>query len=308
LDHIIEECFTDYEPAYFRALFVVGAAVPVADGTSFSVFTRTFAMFLNKCQKMSRDAVIVFLDLVGKLLKDKTKVISQHGLEVILAIVCKMASISGPSFTNIPGHMNEPSEASHKGSRGEISRNLDNADEIFVRLCGVVSSVLLFHRHRINGRHHLVVSVFTSLLKCLTRPIASQQLQQCAPWVHEEGSGLSQACAVAYTRILSNLCEPPVQAIREKGGKSNLTSSTQLAKHALAKHVAAILVCYIAASLHVGFHPEIRNALRMGFYSVFDVLGQEGLKTATALMDFSSRAYFKTLYDDYMAHGKWKEE
>ncbi|ODQ68063.1 hypothetical protein NADFUDRAFT_81146 [Nadsonia fulvescens var. elongata DSM 6958] len=237
--------------------------------------------------------VIKFLIFANTLLKEKSWTISQYILESLIALVTKIASSLGPTF-----------------EEDKISQ--ENSDLLYSELTHIISSILLFHRHRINGRHHLIIKTFISLISCLAKRKSSKSKTNqendsslLIPW-------LSTPCSVKgasdYSRLLSNLCEPPVQAIREKGGANNLVSSSAQAKRALAKHLMPLLLAYVYYGLHYTFVADIRDILSSGFYVLFDIMGADQLKTANAAMDGPSRVYFKALYDDYKKHGKWSDE
>lgn len=241
-------------------------------------FTRTISLGLEYCSNFDEKSILAFLQLVKIVLREKSWLVSQYALESIITLVCKISSNQGgPRFVRV------------------------KADEIYVEMTMVLSSVLLFHRHRINGRHHLVMRVFKSLLKCLTNVTPSSS----APWITHP---LGPNSAEAYSRLLSNLNEPPAQSIRERSGKNNLTSSSAQAKKQLSKYVHVLLLSYCRYSLNPRFPKEVNDALRPGFYTVFNVLGPEGQRFVSSLMDQSTRDIFRSLYDDYVKNGKWKAE
>lgn len=229
-------------------------------------FVRVVSQAVKKCQGLSFDALYILSGLFDTMIREQSWVVSQHMLELILSFIARVTGLT----VRKPG---------------------PDSDQLFTQLTRVCSSVLLFHRHRIDGRYHLVLRVFIQLLSCLTEK---------SDW------NTSHVSSLAYSRLLSNLCEPPVQSIREKGGKSNLTSSSALTKRALARHLPILLVNYVHLSLACGFASDIQEGLRPGVYSVFEVLGIEGVKVTSALVDSPARAYLKILYDDYAKNGKWQ--
>jgi nucleolar pre-ribosomal-associated protein 2 len=235
-----------------------------------------FVFIVSQALKHSQDLSVNSLHALGlfvdSLLREKSWMVSQYMLELILAFVAK---VSLDTLVHRHGYDVE-----------------DNRSRLYLQLTRTCSSVLLFHRHRINGRYHLVLRALISLLGCLT--VKSE-------W---NCSGISSA--LAYSRLIGNLCEPPVQSIREKGGKSNLTSSATLTKKALARHLPVFLANYIYASLNEGFTSEVSESLKPEIYNVFAVLGTEGVKVTSGMVDSSGRAYLKILYEDYTKNGKWQ--
>lgn len=275
--------------SYFRTAAIFASAADVKIHVSCVEHFIRFVS-LTSCHASSLDgkSLVAFIDLIDLLLKEKTWIITQYALELIVSAITEVSS-EGP----------------------ELDAG-DNQDEIYVAITRVVSSILLFHRHRINGRYFLLTKVFSILLAALSNPshvlcnsrfcyIPESLAQPCE-------LQLTEKSAVVYSRLLENLCEPPIQAIRERGGKSNLTSASTIAKRQVSKFIGIILINYIRLTLQTGFSGAIKKALTPGFYLVFDILGEEKLRNTNFLLDANSRPYFKTLYEDYMAHGKWKND
>lgn len=217
-----------------------------------------------KSSELSKESLYALAVVSDILLKEKSWIVSQYMLELILAFVTRVASCK-----------------------------INDGGDLYIQLTRVCSSILLFHRHRINGRYHLVLRAFINLSSCLTSE---------SPWLFNNEQSLS----LAYARLVSNLCEPPIQSIREKGGKSNLTSSSALAKQTLGKFLPILLVNYINASLNQGFTSQVSETLKPALYNIFEVLGTEGVKTTSSLVDSSARAFLKIIYDNYMTNGKWQ--
>lgn len=249
---------------------------------------RLIACTVSNSESLDAKSFLVFLDFLDLLLKDKTWIITQYALELVIAAITRL-SIDGPEL-EVEG----------------------DQDEVFTAVTRVLSSVLLFHRHRLNSRYFLLTKVFSALLTALAIPRHSMSSTRFS----RIPKSLSVACehqiteksAVAYSRLLENLCEPPIQSIRERGGRSNLTSASTVAKRQVSKFIGILLINYIRLTLQTGFSGPIKKGLTPGFYLVFDILGEEKLRNANYLLDANSRPYFKTLYEDYMSHGKWKND
>ncbi|CAN6647736.1 hypothetical protein TRVA0_022S01816 [Trichomonascus vanleenenianus] len=240
-------------------------------------FVQMISQSAEHIARFGPKGLLSLLKLLETALREKSWMVSQYGLELIMALVCRIVSPIGPNF-----------EAS-----------LQVRDDVYMQICLVVSAILIYHRHRLNGRYHLVMELFQQLLLGLA------STSDKAGWLD---GPLSVVSAMAYSRLLSNLCEPPTQSVREKAGKNNLTSSSAQAKKLLSKHIYVLMLAYIIYSLRHGYPEAIRNELKTGFYPVFDVLGQDGLKVTNAHLDASTRAFFRPLYEDYKKNGKWKEE
>lgn len=284
-DAVVFECFSatngiEYE--YVETLNALFSVVERDSSLDHNTFTKIISMTSERCSLFSERSLLSFLQLVRMVLREKTWLISQYGLELLLSMICKINSTQVPHFST---------------SSEKIS------EKIYVEMTWVVSSVLLFHRHRTNGRHHLVMQVFKSLLRSLTNK--TDLKQDRADWLRPQ---MGLACSEAYARLLSNLCEPNIQSIRERGGKNNLTSSSAQAKKELSKYIHVLLLSYCQFTLNPRFAKDIAESLRPGFYSVLDVLGPEGQRFASSLMDPSTRDIFRSIYDDYVKNGRWREE
>ena len=149
----------------------------------------------------------------------------------------------------------------------------------------------MYHRFKIATRHHLVLNVMSSLLKYLA----------------DGTSKLSSntEAASAYARLLSNLCEPSERV----GDKMfHLTTSASYFKKLLRKHLSVLLSNYIYFNLKYTFTRTVNDAIMPGIYSMFTVLSQNELRVVNDSLDYGGKAFYKTLYNDYKDHGKWKDQ
>lgn len=275
--------------AYYRvASTFASASDHKSHPSSIEHFIKLIGLTLVHGKVLDAEAVIAFLDLIDLLLRDKSWVITQYGLELVIAATTAI-SLEGPAL--------------EKGQ---------NQDFVFVRVTHVLSSILLFHRHRLNGRYFL----FTKLLTCLLAALAAPRHNLVSTRFSHVPASQTVACehqlteksALAFSRLVENLCDPSTQAVRERGGKANLSSASGIAKRQVSKFIGILLINYIRLTLQTGFSGPIKKALTPGFYLVFDVLGEDRMKNTNFLLDANSRPFFKTLYEDYMAHGKWKND
>lgn len=291
LGSIVSECFnhpTSTFPYFKTAKVFASTADNSLHPSSIEQFIRLISLALSNGRSFDKKSLLTFFDLINLLLKDKTWIITQYALELIIAAITELSS-EGPELA-VGG----------------------NQDDAFVAATCVLSSILLFHRHRLAGRYFLITKVFSVFLTALANPrhaLSSTRFSYVPKNLNLACElQLTEKSAAAYSRLLDNLCEPPIQAIRERGGKSNLTSASTLAKRQVSKFVGILLLNYVRLTLQTGFTGPIKKALTPGFYLVFDVLGEEKLRAANFLLDSNSRPYFKTLYEDFMSHGKWKND
>ncbi|KAK9373415.1 Urb2/Npa2 family-domain-containing protein [Lipomyces chichibuensis] len=246
---------------------------------------------------------IKILHMFETVLKKQPSLVSPFVFEQLSVFLILSTSRSGPSFID------------------EY-----DIDELYLSLCSVTSTILLSFSKFLRGHHNLVIRLLQNLLYplCVPRPIGSnkrieksiQNHWKRAAWLSRTAA-CSASCALAYSRLTSNLCEPPARSWKDSRKRiladSSETSSLPLssaagvARRALSKHAPYLLVEYCYASLHYNFDPDTRHALTQGIYTLFDSLGQNELKIANAALDVAARAIFKTAYDDYLKFGKWHE-
>ncbi|KAF5135724.1 hypothetical protein DV495_000472 [Geotrichum candidum] len=291
LSQIVEETFNGlvgpfayYEVAKTFAM----AADSKTHPSTVEHIIRLISLTIKHSKSLDAKSLLAFNNLVNMLLKEKSAIITQYCLELIIAAETGIA-LEGPELES--------------GS---------NQDDAYISIVKVVSTILLQYRHRLNGRYFLFTRVFTTLLMALAIPrhgLASTRFARVPADASLSCEQLlSDKAAVAYSRVLGYFCDPPVHAMRERAGKNNLTSITSITRRQVAKFVGVLLINYIRFTLQAGFVGAIKKALTPGFYLVFDVLDEDKQKNANLLLDANSRPYFKTLYEDYMAHGKWKND
>ncbi|EGW31628.1 uncharacterized protein SPAPADRAFT_155063 [Spathaspora passalidarum NRRL Y-27907] len=163
--------------------------------------------------------------------------------------------------------------------------------DIYILTTQVTSHILLYHRFKLSTRHHILLHIATELLRpfCQDSPIAS-----------------SRDAAASYSRLLGNLCEPTQRATVADSTK--LTTTANLFKRALRKHLPVLMVNYIYFNLKFHFTKQVNDELVTGIYSIFDVLSQSELTLVNASLDNPGKSFYKTLYNDYKEYGKWKDQ
>ncbi|KAK9356494.1 Urb2/Npa2 family-domain-containing protein [Lipomyces doorenjongii] len=243
------------------------------------------------------------LRMFESVLKEQPSLVSPFVFEQMSIFLILSTSRSGPSFID------------------EC-----DIDEVYLSLCSVTSTILLSFSKFLRGHHNLVIRLLQNLLYplCVPRPIGSnrrieksiQNHWKRAAWLSRT-SACSASCALAYSRLISNLCEPPARSwkdsrkriLADSHGTSSfsLSSTAGVSRRALSKHAPYLLVEYCYANLNYNFDPATRQALTQGIYTLLDSLGQNELKIVNAALDGAARAIFKTAYDDYLKFGKWHE-
>ncbi|RMZ88143.1 hypothetical protein DV736_g4632, partial [Chaetothyriales sp. CBS 134916] len=194
-------------------------------------------------------------------------------------------------------------------------------EAVFDRICSLLSSLLSRYRRRLADRHHLLLAVAQAMLKCLFFPGASAVESKQAPlttysasffhslpsWLTATEHHLGQASAAKFSRLLSMICNPTVSAAKSsrKGNNNGLNDEIKRVKALAGQHMQYLVMEYARCSLDGEIQVEVKEKLMAGMYIVLDAMGRDVMRAMNAAMDPSSRAIFKTLYDDWVRHGKW---
>ncbi|KAK9464812.1 Urb2/Npa2 family-domain-containing protein, partial [Lipomyces arxii] len=197
-------------------------------------------------------------------------------------------------------------------SRGPFDAGLD-LDSVYQKICGVCSTLVLNFPKYLRGRHNLVVSVLQNLMYglCVVRPQSGKRADRVLPvewkrpgWVSSVQS-VGVKSALAYTRLLSNVCNPSPAVSSRKRGAGELSSASGASRRGLSKHAPFLVIEYCHATLNYDFASDVRKELGVGMYTVFDVLGATELRVVNAGVDDAGRAIFRNVYADYRRFGKW---
>lgn len=248
-------------------------------------FTQLLTAVLKNCSTLSEQDLAAYLTFVEYLVKDRPRLLTQFSLDLIISSFVRICTTEfGPTFTPTA-----------------------SIDDIYTNLSSVASSVVVFNRSRLNGRYHLLTQLLTSLLGCLTNTQTHCPSNFRPQWVLNSPKQFGEKAADSYTRLISNVSSTVI-SYRETSDKFKLSSYAQILKKHLSIYIGVVLINYVRFSLQEGFTPGVRRGLVPGFYMVFNTIGSEQLKNVNLLLDSNSRPYFKTIYDDYMAYGRWKSE
>ncbi|PGH28520.1 hypothetical protein GX50_08740 [[Emmonsia] crescens] len=224
------------------------------------------------------------------LLRNRSRSITQWNIDNTLGTLAVTISAQGPKIS------------------GKYAR------VIYSRICHLLGLLLGQYRQKLSGRFHLILPIMQRLLRLLftpsSRPQKSSRFQLALPpWVDNNNVSSSlhkRSYATQFTRLLTTLCDPTVSAVqRGQRSDSGLTDSTKKVKSLAGQHLQYLVMEYAICQLRGQLVPEMKAALMPGFYSVLDVMSKETMRGMNAAMDSSSRAVFKSLYDDYVRFGKW---
>ncbi|OJD27932.1 hypothetical protein ACJ73_00660 [Blastomyces percursus] len=229
-------------------------------------------------------------ECIEMLLRNRSRSITQWNIDNTLGTIAIVISTQGPRIT------------------GEY------AGVLYTRICQLLGLVFGQYRQKLSGRFHLVLPVMQRLLRLLFTPSSRPQRSSNSqltppPWAnsHNANSLLRRPShATQFTRLLTTLCDPTVSAVkRVQRSNSGLTDNTKKVKSLAGQHLQYLVMEYAICQLRGQLAPEMKAALMPGFYSVLDVMSKETMRGMNAAMDSSSRAVFKSLYEDYVRFGKW---
>ncbi|EGE09411.1 hypothetical protein TEQG_08312 [Trichophyton equinum CBS 127.97] len=223
------------------------------------------------------------------ILRTQSRSVTQWNIDNLLANICLIVSPSGP-----------PIDAKFAGT-------------IHTRLCKLLGTLFTLYRQKLSGRFHLVLPVMQALLRCLfTYNLKSTNSTGAVlarpPWV-EDSHSIEPRHGTQFSRLLSSLCDPTVSSVQRPGGvghsKQALNDNTKKVKSLAGQYLQYLVMEYTSCQLKGHILPEMKAALMPGMYVILDVMSQSTMRAMNAGMDSSSRAVFKTLYDDYIRFGKW---
>lgn len=191
-----------------------------------------------------------------------------------------------------------------------ISRQDDRfeAGSVYLGLCRLFKTALVMHRQRLGGRYHLIIRTLQCLLRCLFIPYQSLQDSQASAEEKMAYAGFGEAQAVAYAGLLTTLCDPTVSAVSRSRHtpRQELNDETQKARSIAGQHLQYVVEEFCICQLEGRLLPQMRVALSLGLWAIFDVMSQGVMRNLHAAMGSASRSVFKALYDEYRRTGQWR--
>jgi hypothetical protein len=184
-----------------------------------------------------------------------------------------------------------------------ISKNLQIQDTYIIKktyiiLSQIISSIVLYQRHRLSNRHHLIITVLISLMKTL---FVNSKV------INDEGG-------LAFKRLISNFCEPNIQTLTVKHSENikskdaELNNALSQTKSGLRKHVPILVFNYIKFYLQYQIDLSIKQHLDNSVYMMLDLLTLNELNYINKSLDNQGRLVFRNIYEDYKKFFKWNEE
>lgn len=283
-EFVLHSVNTEEDPRYMSSLVRITNSLIKSLNREYqadctTLFIKTLSVFLTQYKLISlsgHNSIVSILSTLKTSLSGMTWCFNQYALETTISLITRVSySLSEPEFAK-----------------------LEHVVDIYIQLTHVMSNILLFHRFKLSSRHHIIINACVSLLA----PVSIKNLKS-------ENNYLSSSTKAtgAYSRLLSNLCEPSNTSSKEMV-QSSLNSTSALIKRSLRKHLPILLLNYINIALKNNFKSEVNDELMGGIFSIFNVLSQTELRLVSSSLDIPGKTYYRTLYADYKEHGKWKDE
>lgn len=240
------------------------------------IFIKTISSIFTKISKDMNisDKTADLLKCLKNITSTKYWILTQYSLEMLLAfMVCiasKLQSCENKSFI------------------------LEN----YVELCQTVSSIILYQRKRLSNRHHLILTVYISLMKTLF--VQSEYLEV--------------ECGNAFERLVSNLCEPNIHSISIKNNEDNTSKDAELnnalaeTKAGLRKYMPVLIFNYVKLYVQYPMKVEVKKHIDESIYMMMNLLTLNELNYINNSLDNQSRVLFRTTYEDYKKFYKWNED
>lgn len=170
-----------------------------------------------------------------------------------------------------------------------------DVDEIMETCIYMISKIFLVHRVKLSERNHFVCNFISSFMDLFT---ASSGLQ------------IANTTAAAFSRLITNYCEPSSSQVARGAHKAHetISSRSSIVKQSIRKSIPMVLLKFIHLSINNTFESSIRQELTPAIYSIFDLLSRNELKFTNAALDTAGKQYFQIVYAEYKTIGKWHED
>lgn len=278
-DSIKLSCDQDFKRYLELGVTFISNAKKTADNARVRLmhilFVRTISELFTKGMKTKLFANVYLLNCLKTVVSSKGWLFTQYGTELTMVLIPYISS--GLQKAEIISD--------------EMTR------ELYYDLCQICSSIILYQRRRLSNRHHLIISVLTSLMKTL----------------FSTSTVLGCDAALSFERLISNLCEPSISSIHVKHiseSEKDADASNALAqtKAGLRKHIPILVLNYIKFYLHYKVDISVKASLDNAVYIMLDLLTLNELNYINKSLDSQGRVIFKSLYEDYKKFYRWNTE
>lgn len=178
-----------------------------------------------------------------------------------------------------------------------VEKSSDRLKKEYIDLCQTVSAIVLYQRHRLSNRHHLINTIFISLMKALL---------MCSNLILADG-------ALAFERLIGNFCEPNIHHLNIRHGEnkskdSEISDALTETKANLRKYVPVLILNYIRYYLQFQFDLSIKPHVDNSIYMMLDLLTLNELNYINRSLDNQGRLVFQSIYEEYKKFYKWNED
>ncbi|KAL1297164.1 hypothetical protein AAFC00_004739 [Neodothiora populina] len=228
------------------------------------------------------------------ILREKPNMVSQHGIEAVIATTIHLSSPAAPLLDVRRGHT------------------------VFQGILDITSSLLQHHRPSLSGRYHVIVPLLQRLVSCLFTPTsrasASTNRFKHPAWIDNKQHPLSIKHAQRVSRLLENLCNPPHSNVSRSRGRNDaaheLVDVARKARIQVGQHVQYLLHYVCTLILNGSLGEGMRDALTPGLWAVMDVMeiqadDGKGVKALSAAMNNAERAVLRGMFEDWRRFGSW---
>ncbi|OCK75692.1 hypothetical protein K432DRAFT_361651 [Lepidopterella palustris CBS 459.81] len=224
------------------------------------------------------------LDCVNTILRDKPFLVSQFGIEALIAAILTTVCPTGPSLP--PQH----------------------APALFTRLCETTNILFSLHRSRLGGRFHLLIPLLQRLLSCFFISNATRRTKNpyLPPWIHPYSTPLTPANAISYTRLLTTLSSPTVSSVTGPQHHHNrsrkqaaLVDATKKARQYAGQYIPSLIVWFCKCLLSGRLEPKVRERLMPGVWACLETVEMEALKAMSSGLGSNERAIWRGLYAEW---------
>ncbi|AOA61382.1 rRNA primary transcript metabolism protein [Komagataella phaffii CBS 7435] len=161
-----------------------------------------------------------------------------------------------------------------------VYSSLENGSSmVFVKASDIFSFILIYHRSKLYRRDHLLLTTVICQLKCLFKQT-------------------SQSSAVAFERVVTNLCQPP----NKLSGTQSLVIHSDRVKEAIRPYLPVLVLNYVSLKIKDPMNfttQERKQKLESAMFIVLQTLKEEELQVINSSLDESGRVIFKSLYDTF---------
>ena len=273
LSILLTDLISDFKSVYNPYLLeLINFILPkLSKNSDEDTYVKLFALLLNN---LIRDASVVnllFLQNLSNIVITKNWLLKQYNIELIVPFLIQT-----------------------------INANEANEDIVLESL-KIVSNIINYQQFKLVRRTHLVNSFIVFVMEYLIN-LTSYDAENVIK---------------SLNRLIANYIDPVnISSSSNNNFSTNFKSNALAYKQELRKYIYPVMLKYInilcdikvSNSNNLKLVNNFRNGLKLSMYGIFDLLIKENMNLLYNLLDYNGKLYFKKMYKDYEAEGKWKED